>query len=234
MAGMTLKDAWLYAAQWGSYIRNGDPGACLYGFDESFRVQSESHRADCLEQMAQARAAVVAAPQHYDADELAQIDTLCERLTSAKLEGEPGALDGADDFTTGYVQALFFTDNAVNCDTGRDFEAMVSSDDDEPEGSFPNSAGPDDLAPDTLECIKADCAAFQTEAAHLLAQAYDRDGYTAARAGHDFWLTRNGHGAGFWDRSELEAGKLGDALSEVAKRYSQADSYFGDDGRIHI
>jgi hypothetical protein len=232
--GMTLKDAWLYAAQWGSFIRNGDPGACLYGFDESFRVQSEAHRADCLAEMAKARAAVVAAPQHYDADELEQIDALCERLTSAKLEGAPGALDGADDFTAAYVQALFFTDNAVNADDGRTFEAQAADDETENEGSFPNSATAEDIAPETLELIKGDCAAFQTEAAHLLAQAYERDGYTAARAGHDFWLTRNGHGAGYWDRSELDAGKLGDALTEIAKRYREAESYFGDDGRIHI
>lgn len=233
--GMTLKDAWLYAAQWGSFIRNGDPGACLYGFDESFRVQSEAHRADCLEQMAQARATVEADPAHYDADELAQIDMLCERLTSAKLEGAPGALDGADDFTAAYIEALFFTDNAVNADDGRTFEAQAASEDEENEGSFPNSATVEDIAPETLEAIKADCAAFQTEAAHLLAQAYDRPGYGgAAQAGHDFWLTRNGHGAGFWDRSALDAGDLGDALTEVAKRYGQADSYFGDDGRIYL
>jgi hypothetical protein len=61
--GMTLKDAWLYAAQWGSFIRNGDPGACLYGFDESFRVQSEAHRADCLAEMAKHRATVEADPR---------------------------------------------------------------------------------------------------------------------------------------------------------------------------
>lgn len=33
-----------------------------------------------------------------------------------------------------------------------------------------------------------------------------------ARAGHDLWLTRNGHGAGFWDR---DLGELGDRLTKV-------------------
>jgi hypothetical protein len=76
---------------------------------------------------------------------------LCERLTSAKLEGAPGALDGADDFTTAYVQALFFTDNAVNADDGRTFEAQAADDETENEGSFPNSATVEDIAPETLE-----------------------------------------------------------------------------------
>jgi len=35
-----------------------------------------------------------------------------------------------------------------------------------------------------------------------------------AQAGHDFWLTRNGHGAGFWDGDWPETG---DALTEASK-----------------
>lgn len=50
------------------------------------------------------------------------------------------------------------------------------------------------------------------------------------RAGHDFWLTRNGHGAGFWDRG---LGDLGQRLSDAAKVYSSVDLYPGDDGLIY-
>lgn len=46
---LTPKDAWLRAAQWGSFVRAGDPGACMYGFDETGRVQSEAHRKACLD-----------------------------------------------------------------------------------------------------------------------------------------------------------------------------------------
>jgi len=42
----------------------------------------------------------------------------------------------------------------------------------------------------------------------------------AARAGHDFWLTRHGHGAGYWDRG---LGKLGDELTARAKTYGESD-----------
>ena len=50
-------------------------------------------------------------------------------------------------------------------------------------------------------------------------------------AGHDFWLTRNGHGVGFWDRG---LGELGDRLTKAAKTYGDADLYVGDDGKLHF
>lgn len=50
------------------------------------------------------------------------------------------------------------------------------------------------------------------------------------RAGHDFWLTRNGHGTGFWDRG---LGELGDRLAAAAKAYKEASLYVGDDGKLH-
>lgn len=43
---MSPRAAWGYAASWGSMMTGGDPGACMYGFDERFTVQSEQHRAD--------------------------------------------------------------------------------------------------------------------------------------------------------------------------------------------
>lgn len=50
------------------------------------------------------------------------------------------------------------------------------------------------------------------------------------QAGHDFWLTRNGHGAGFWDRG---LGELGERLTRAAKIYGGVDLYVGDDGLIY-
>jgi hypothetical protein len=54
---------------------------------------------------------------------------------------------------------------------------------------------------------------------------------TLEQFGHDFWLTRNGHGAGFWDRG---LGELGDKLSDMAKVYGSADPYIGDDEELYI
>lgn len=43
-------------------------------------------------------------------------------------------------------------------------------------------------------------------------------GQSLEQCGHDFILTRNGHGAGFWDRGHGEAGNR---LSEAAKAYGE-------------
>lgn len=81
---MLKKEAWLYAASWGSLIRSGDPGACLYGFDETFVVQSERHREDCRQEMIKNRAYVEAHPDGYEPDELDQIDEFLEALSNAE------------------------------------------------------------------------------------------------------------------------------------------------------
>lgn len=58
----------------------------------------------------------------------------------------------------------------------------------------------------------------------------DVTGLDNEQVGHDFWLTRNGHGAGFWDRG---LGARGDRLTKACKPYGTVDLYLGDDGKIH-
>jgi hypothetical protein len=45
----------------------------------------------------------------------------------------------------------------------------------------------------------------------------DVSGLDASQTGHDFILTANGHGCGFWDRG---LGELGDRLTEATRGYS--------------
>lgn len=49
--------------------------------------------------------------------------------------------------------------------------------------------------------------------------------------GHDFWLTRNRHGVGFWDRG---LGSLGEKLTKWAHSYGSSDVYLGDDGKVYF
>ena len=49
-------------------------------------------------------------------------------------------------------------------------------------------------------------------------------------AGHDFWLTKNGHGAGFWDRG---IGETGRALTDAAHVYGSTDLFAGADGKLY-
>ncbi len=101
-----------------------------------------------------------------------------------------------------------------------------------------------DLAPATLESMKADCADFQASFGAFI----DSD---LARAGHDFWLTRNRHGAGFWDgdwsapyaRPEDDSegfhpgngyADVGAYLTAMAHPYGEQNLYVGDDGKLYL
>lgn len=84
----------------------------------------------------------------------------------------------------------------------------------------------DDLAPVTIQSFKEDCTDFAQSNIELL-QLSDME---LEQIGHDFWLTRNGHGAGFWDRN---LGATGDKLSELAQVYGEVYLYIGDNGLIY-
>lgn len=125
------------------------------------------------------------------------------------------ALDRLDKFTRAYVEAMFWT--AVDWD-------------DKDESDNPNEFPEWDvgmLAPETVAVIVADCLAFQSANAADLAEAGDD-----AQNGHDFWLTRNRHGAGFWDRGYAKA--ISDRLTADAHAWGEADLYLGDDERLYL
>lgn len=56
--------------------------------------------------------------------------------------------------------------------------------------------------------------------------------YGLQMVAHDFCLTRNGHGAGFWD-GDLPS-ELGEALTKATKAFEQQDAYVGDDGLVYV
>lgn len=109
-----------------------------------------------------------------------------------------------DTFTTAYVEA-----------------ALWSSTDDNDQPLDRNYSAAD-IDADTLSKMVADCARFQAE--NDLSERGD------SQAAHDFWLTRNGHGAGFWDGDWPHTG---DTLTAAAKAYGEVLLYVGDDGRIY-
>jgi len=79
-----------------------------------------------------------------------------------------------------------------------------------------------DLAPETLIMMRDDCKDFQAKNHHLLDNRDDP-------GGHDFWLTRNHHGAGFWDGDWAN----GKELTDAAHEYGECNLYVGDDGKIY-
>lgn len=140
----------------------------------------------------------------------------------------PLAWASLDAFTQGYIEALFFTEEESLRfpDTGEGLGGRMNGGD----------IGFSDLAPEALASIIADCEAFKARHVHTLAATYgagcdDGSEYTPTRAGHDFWLTRNGHGAGFWDRG---LGELGDTLDAASGVVGEVNAYIGDDGKVYV
>ena len=71
---------------------------------------------------------------------------------------------------------------------------------------------PRPLDADSMALIEADVLTFARQAWHVAEAA----GWSAGQFGHDYFLTRNGHGAGFWCR-EWDADGRGDYLTRLAK-----------------
>lgn len=112
-------------------------------------------------------------------------------------------------------------------------EAALWSSADEHGESLEDNYSEDDLCSATLAKMREDCEDFikANEAdLKLYIERMKTEEYSGeALAGHDFWLTRNGHGAGFWDRG---LGELGKRLTEEAKVYNGFDLYVSE-GKVY-
>lgn len=83
----------------------------------------------------------------------------------------------------------------------------------------------EDIDAETLKQADKDCEEFEAKAGALL------DSLDMAQVGHDFWLTRNRHGAGFWD-GDYEK-EIGEKLTELSHEFGEVDLYVGDDNKIY-
>lgn len=121
--------------------------------------------------------------------------------------------DSLDEFTRAYVEAALWSTN------------------DESDNPLDDNYGPEDIADETMRSFIADCEKFQSMVDFSELECARRGQYSVEEmAGHDFWLTRNGHGAGFWDG---DWGDDGDRLDELATSFGEVYLYVGDDGKIY-
>ena len=96
----------------------------------------------------------------------------------------------------------------------------------------------DDLAPRTVEEITERAANFietYSESVNKCVKFWvglgHSESYGWGLVGHDYLLTCEGHGAGFWDRG---MGDLGEELTKAAHAEGSLDLYPGDDGLLYI
>ena len=75
----------------------------------------------------------------------------------------------------------------------------------------------EDLDDDFIRESTIDCLSFYSRICCYLSDD------EIEQAGHDFWLTRNRHGAGFWDG---DWPIYGDMFTKIAEGYGEADAMY--------
>lgn len=135
-----------------------------------------------------------------------------------------------------FKPSKFFSEAQVEEFTRAYVTAMLWSTTDEE--VHKGGAGPDDcldkrynigdVDSECLEKVMEECRQFMDDNAHKLDACAGLGDYAnpewsvMERAGHDFALTRNGHGAGFGDRN---LGWVGNLLHDASKRYGESYWY---------
>ena len=89
----------------------------------------------------------------------------------------------------------------------------------------------EDIPWHVMRRMRRDCQIFQ------ITSAWEEHGSIGGdeQGGHDFWLTRNGHGAGFWDGDwkDQNGSKMpGEELTAAAKMFGEFNLVLNDDGSI--
>lgn len=77
----------------------------------------------------------------------------------------------------------------------------------------------------SVEQAKKDIADFMSKASQIAPD--ELASYDKSNLGHNIWLSRNGHGAGFFDDNN-------DKLQDIARNMQGKDIYVGDDGKVYI
>lgn len=141
-----------------------------------------------------------------------------EEIKEARLVGgwEPEEVEeipesDLDEFVDAYIECALWSTTDNSDENGGE--------------PFDTSYGPDDLTKETYRAMRKDCEDF-------LKENYEdipRDRYK--QAGHDFWLTREGHGSGYWDGGWPHA--AGQRLTKSSKNYGSFNLMLGEDGKIH-
>lgn len=108
-----------------------------------------------------------------------------------------------------YLETAFWSSNDI--DTERSFETLGFT--------------PDDASKDLIHECQVDLDAFEA-----LASENGIDLHYFPNWPHDFWLTRNRHGAGFWDGNyPIDIGKK---LTDLSHLFSEVNLLLSDNGEI--
>lgn len=146
-----------------------------------------------------------------------------DKFTKAEAaEAKASLIKSLDVFTRHYIIAALWSSNDESDESGGN--------------PMDDNYSIEDLSIEALQECKNDCETFQIVNRENLRLYYEHFRYSEhgyrELAGHDFWLTRNRHGVGFWDRGLPD--DLGERLTEASHKFKECHPYIGDDGQIYI
>jgi hypothetical protein len=124
----------------------------------------------------------------------------------------PVSLDDLEATTEHALESLLWSETYYA--TGDDFKAGNGV-------PFDDIFGVSDVEGSSRLALRAELEAFINDDENSI----DLDGMEYSYIGHDFILTRNGHGTGFWDRG---LGERGERLTAACKPYGAIYAYSND------
>jgi len=133
-------------------------------------------------------------------------------------------MSGFTDFFNAYIEAMIWT--------------LPEHDEGENIGPGDYFVNEDDLDGEGMKKLQSIARRFWRENKDAIARGnIGANGWSIyAQAGHDLWLTQNGHGTGFWDRPEIWGDDMdtldanATALGEVYTEWS----YEEGKGRVYV
>jgi len=134
--------------------------------------------------------------------------------------------DGLDEFTRAYLEA------AIWASTHPDFQTDRATDD-TPETL--DEYAIIDFSQEALQSAIAECKRFQNVCKDIIEDEENcinnRQCSSESYAGHDFWLTRNGHGCGFWDG---DWPLYGDFLTELSTKFGELYIWINEKNQLEF
>lgn len=121
----------------------------------------------------------------------------------------------ADELLAGMVECMLWAERDVDSDSDEPLDLNYSA---------------DDIAPEFMNALRADCIAFLAENTADLESYVSIRGKGLEYAGHDLWLDRSESGCGFRDRGD---DPVFERLSAAAHEFPAISPYVGDDGKIY-
>ena len=112
------------------------------------------------------------------------------------------------DFFTAYMDAALWSSTDIHTDEPFNINFSIGN-----------------ISSETMDNMLSNCKEFIRKAGSLL------DDVPADKAGHDFWLTSQRHGSGFWDGDYPK--EVGEKLTELSHQFPEVNLYIGDTGYLY-